>query len=599
MEFNPDQRKAAWKYRKFSIRDIQIEAILEASKKKLDKRIANAMKALYEGFVRTGKESIAIGAVLNSVTKALALTDTFTPSSCDTVELDAINKQSIGFQLITLLSEMGAIDLYIKDKTHMIKWTANMDKEFNSEVFHLLVAQNKFLKSKTISTDKVTPFRDKMLSQSSWYYNTPVASKRLEHYYSVVQDIKYKFKDFTGDEFIEAYKEHCDIPTVRLFDKPRINHLWEQIEASRENGGHYVNCMGDSVFRNYMMAEFGHFQTSHALRNLVEVEGIKDPIKYDATNSVMQMYALALKSGNLAQFVHLLEKKTGDFRTIIANMLNTVYSVEVFSKDNIKPIFMIWAYNAGQERVLNGSPKEIVDPFDGTVTYDYTNRSEGLLVIAEGVDYGTPEDLYNTFIKILEELVPEIFFLKAIFKKLVKGNQQETYTWTLPDGAIAQYANVTKKEQDKDLMEDIVEAIDSDGSRHIHTVYTKSLKTTASLAGLLPRVIHSIDAYIQRMIVVRAHAAGIVVVPNHDSFMFDKQHEQVMLNIIKEVYVSVLEDEVLKDIVNQLNGSKTDLSVKDSAGVMLTSESFSSKSEFGVLTAEDIMAGCPVEEEEL
>jgi len=621
LDFNVEDRKIAWRYRKISIRDIQIEAILYASKKKLPKRISNVLKALYEGFVRTGKEQISLGAVLNSVTKALELKNEFKCSITDSMlELDKEAKDSIGFQLILSLSEIGLINMFISDKTHMIKWVDEMAKEFNEEIFDKLVANNKFLKSKTVYTDKVYNDWDKMLSQSSWYYKTPVLSNELKAYFDIVQGIKYKFKEFTGDEFIAAYKAHCDIKEIRDYDKPRINHLWDQIEASRQNGGHYVQCMGDSVWRNYMMAEFGHFQTSHAFRDLVSVEGINNPIKYDATNSVLQMYSLALKSGNMAQYVGLLENKTGDFRTIIADKLNEQFNTNVFDKDGIKPVFMIWAYNAGKDRILNGSPKLITDPFDGSVTLDYKNRSKGLLSIAEGVNYGTEDKLYNAFISILEQLVPEIFFLKSIFKKLVKGNQKEIYSWTLPDGAIAQYANVTKREQDRELMESIAEAIDEDGDRHQHTIYTKYLKKSASLAGLLPRVIHSIDAYIQRQIVVRAHALGIVVVPNHDSFMFDEKYKTVMFNLIKTVYADVMEAKVLQNIVRELNENKVDLTVNLLPGegrlykalvakqpslakltkIPLTAESFYVLfPKFGKLTRENIMAGAPVEEEEI
>jgi len=599
LDLDPTQRKAAWKYRKLSIHDIQIETILYGSKKKLPNRLMNAFKALYEGFVRSSKgDQVALGAVLHPITKALAIKDIFKPSSCEEIELSDIDKQSIGFQFIVGLSEMGMINVFISDKTHMIKWTDNMLKEFSSTNFNKLVKLSKFLKAKTIFTDKVSITEDKMLSQSSWYYKTPALSEGLIEYLDTVQGIKYKFKEFTGDEFIQAYKNHCDIEELKGYDEVRINALWEQVEASRKTNGHYVKCMGDSVWRNYMMAEFGHFQTSHAFRDLVKVEGIDNPIKYDATNSVLQMYALGLKSGNLAQYVGLLETKTGDFRTIIANSMNDTFDTNVFTKDGIKPVFMIWAYNAGKDRILNGSPKVIVDPFDGTTTLDYTNRSQGLIDIAKGVKYGAEDTLYEAFIDILQNLVPEIFFLKAIFKKLVKGNAKELYTWTLPDGAIAQYANVTKKDQDKDTMEDIVEAIDKDGDRHIHTVYTKSLKVSTSLAGLLPRVIHSIDAYIQRQIVVRAHKLGIVVVPNHDSFMFDEQYKEVMFNLIKDIYAEVMETRVLANIVKELNISKVDLTIK-AKGNVVTANDFIEASSFGELTREDVMKGAPVEEEEI
>ena len=594
LDLNIADRKQAWQYRRLSIRDIQIEAIIYASKKKFNNRIKNSLQSIYEGFVRVGRDQVSLGSILNSVTKTLQLKDEFKPSSCDTIELDKVNKQSIAFQFITCLSEMGMLDIFISDKTHMIKFNERMEEHFNLEAFNKLVKLNKFINAKTIVTDEPEAYRNKMLSQTSWYYDTPEPSKELTEYFSIVQGIKYRFKDFCGEQFIQSYKSHCQINELKDYDKERINFLWEQVEASRNNDGHYVNCQGDSVFRNYMMAEFGHFQTSHSFRDLVTVDGINEPVKYDATNSVLQMYALALKSGNLGQYVGLLENKTGDFRTIIADKLNTKFDTDAFTKDKIKPVFMIWAYNAGKDRILEGNPKEIVDPFDGSIRLDFTNRSKGLLSIAEGVNYKDKDKLFDAFISILENTVPEILFLKSIFKKLVKGNPQELYTWTLPDGTKSQYANVIK---DKELIKDTVEAIDSDGDKHIHTVYNKSLQVSNSLAGLLPRVIHSIDAYIQREIVVRSSRLGIVTVPNHDSFMFDKQYQSTMFNLIKEVYADVMDGRVLQNIVRELNQTEVDSTIKN-RGIAITSEDFWNN-EFGELTREDIMKGSPVEEEEI
>ena len=53
----------------------------------------------------------------------------------------------------------------------------------------------------------------------------------------------------------------------------------------------------------YTQAEIGGLQTSSALRALVKVSGIDNKVKYDVRNNVVQMYALLMKTENLAKYV--------------------------------------------------------------------------------------------------------------------------------------------------------------------------------------------------------------------------------------------------------------------------------------------------------
>jgi DNA-directed RNA polymerase len=116
----------------------------------------------------------------------------------------------------------------------------------------------------------------------------------------------------------------------------------------------------------------------------------------------------------------------------------------------------------------------------------------------------------------------------------------------------------------------------------------------AKASGLLPRVIHSIDAYIMRQLVIRMNKLGIIVVPNHDSFLFSREYEATVTGAVKELLVEVMEGEVLSSIVKQLNKANKTLNVKTADGRVITADMFGEQ-----LTKEDIIAGTPMASEEL
>jgi hypothetical protein len=49
---------------------------------------------------------------------------------------------------------------------------------------------------------------------------------------------------------------------------------------------------------------------------------------------------------------------------------------------------------------------------------------------------------------------------------------------------------------------------------------------------------------------------GITVVPNHDSFMFDEKHYETILNIVRTLFIEIMQDRVLYSLVTQFNQTK-------------------------------------------
>ena len=570
-----EDRAAVYKYRDCVMRITMLNTVIN-SKQKLHKTAKELIEVVIKAALTNGAEEITLSQAVHQC--KLKPTVVYDKTGKATVETDQWMIDEIRLQFINELAELDYLELKVKDKTHMVALGDTISEGIDKEEVRELGKIAQFLAKKTIWLDQ-PPVTDKgMVTTSSWYYQTPTLSADQIEYFEAMHNTKYQFVDNAEELIEQAYLEHLQEEQLPIWAGPRIEFFKEQIRASHANGGHYIAVKGDSIWRAYMMAEIGHFQTSPALRALVKVADIKDKTKYDAKNNVVQVYALGLRSRSLGSYVQIVEETSWkqDIRKTMAEVMNRELEVTVFNKDNIKPLFMIWAYNAGKKRLMEGVTSEELSIFGTTYVKETT---PGLISLAGIEDHDL---IWTTWEDTLKELVPEIVVLKQVFKRLIKHNPLNEVQWTMPDGAIAQYASAETVSKE-------LHWVSSNGRKHQHTHYRKEIVTDAKSAGLLPRVIHSIDAYIARQLVLRASRLNITVVPNHDSFTFDEQFVDVIVDLIKRLYVEVMELGVLEDIVQQLNVANKSISIKDKDGmdIVFTQD----------LTAEAVMSGMPVEYE--
>jgi len=469
----------------------------------------------------------------------------------------------------------------IIEHTHMISIPDNYSDLIPSSTKEYLAKLASFLQMNTILLEPAS-IQKSMISRSSWWYNTPTLSQDQIDFINIMHSTKFEFKEDALDRLEECYKEHLKIDTLKDWHYTKLAHYRHQIQASLDNGGHYVAGRFDSALRWYFISDIGHFQTSKALRSLVKVSNIVKPIKYDMTNNVVQMYATVLGLRDLGQYVGLTANKVGDLRQIIADRMNAELGIDTFTKDNTKPLFMIWAYNAGKRRLMEGTYKVETDFFTGRD--NIIQVVDGLQILADGID---PDKVWSTWNNILTELVPSIVALKRVFNLLTRANPFEVAKWTLPDGSIAQYASV-------ELMEKQLHWVSSDLKTRTHTHHRKELVAGTKSAGLLPRVIHSFDAYMMRQLVIRCAQQGIVVVPNHDSFIFDEVYTDVIMSLAKDLFIEILESTAFSDIVTELNLVKASLALRDQNNEPITVDRFGDK-----LTPLAIRLGTPMEIEEI
>lgn len=596
--YSKDDRAIPYKYANLTRRSILLASIL-TSTMKISTVVQRTLKGLIEAelYLAQGK-SVTVAEL---IAKCPLRPTHIVHKNGDHTLLTDSNKDKfiideIKLQLINELVELDLIDMRVSQHTHMVETPSKLIPAHIKPMLQEAWELAQIVSKKTILLEPAPiDFKD-AITKSSWFYRTPNLSAAQIEYMTAMNNIKYQFTEDALDRLEACYIDHLmddngQLPAeFAVWGPAKLAFLREQIEASHANGGHYIQHKWDSALRTYMISEIGHFQTSKALRSLVKVEGIDNPIKKDFKNNVIQMYSILTKVRDLGKYVGLLPEadREEDVRSQLASALNAKLETDIFNKDIIKPLFMVWAYNAGKDRILDGDTI-VEEQFLGSATE--VVRTPGLIALTGAANTPANRDLlWSAFEESVVEYVPAVVVLKTLFKKLIKLNPLTQTQWTLPDGSIAQYASPAR-------ITDTLFWVTAAGKQHQHTHNRKVIVTNEKSAGLLPRIIHSFDAYVARQIVIRAARLGIVVVPNHDSFMYDIKHDATIDNIIQTVFIELLESDAFSNVIAELNQSGKSLAIKSANGTVITDETMYAA--YGRLTVEDLQQSNPTDLEEI
>ena len=581
-------RGKLYQYRNLAMRSALLRTLLdkEASRKKLLFKVITILEAVVETLISNAVNEAPIGQIVHKSYRAFKVNYILTKEGDKIEEVTPWMVDELILQLISELAELDMLNMKVSSGTHMISIPDGLAARVSKDEWHTLARDSAISRRKTILIEKSEVQSKNMISQSSWFYQTPRLSESIVKFLEIMNSVKYGFKPTAAAQIREKLLNHLKVNKLPSHGEVALSRFQDQIQASKKNGGHFVAGIFDSANRYYLLSEVGHLQSSEALRSLVEVEGITDPVKWDMRNNVTQMYAVSLKNKLLASSCGLVAEKdaTTDIRERIANGLNRMLKVEGFSKDNVKPLFMVWAYNAGKGRILEGVVKREKDFLTGHTVV--TRIIPGLRALA-GSKIIDDDKVWGAWMAMMQKHVSAIIALKMLFKQLIKYNPLTEASWVMPDGTISQYTSAETVSQELNW-------VSSNGTMRVHTHYRKEIVEDAKASGLLPRVIHSIDAYLMRQLVIRMNKLGIIVVPNHDSFLFDRKHEATVTKAVKELLIEVMEKEILSDIVKQLNKSEKALKVRTADGRAVTVDMFGER-----LTKEDILAGMPMAKEEL
>lgn len=185
----------------------------------------------------------------------------------------------------------------------------------------------------------------------------------------------------------------------------------------------------------------------------------------------------------------------------------------LFRREDLKQSHMISGYGAGKKLVT----KQFKEDFKGDFKEQYV----------------------DTFYQSQELVSPMVVKLKEMFQTLWNPSWTQV-SWTLPDGFKTDYRP----------MESVQLTINPFGIE-ISVIASVILETEMSSA-LGVNIIHSVDGYIARQMVVRCFAKGFYIWPIHDGFNCHPNFTHIMVETYKEIMSDILESELLEDIIEEI-----------------------------------------------
>ena len=242
-----------------------------------------------------------------------------------------------------------------------------------------------------------------------------------------------------------------------------------------------------------------------AWNKAVEGESIGYWMSLDATASGLQIMAVLTDDIQTAKLTNLCEGEMQDLYGSVQKHINAKATNKV-SRDDVKYPLMTTFYNSKEY------PKKVFDKQQLGLFYD-----------------------------AIDGLLPGPSAVLEILNKCWNSNGLY-HQWTLPDGHVAKVpveVTVTKVIHDPDLGDITFSHISNEPSR----VYR----------SLAPNVIHSIDGWIAREMVMRAKFPLAHI---HDCFVFNPNHWLEVRAIYKEIMIELNNMDLLSDIVFELTGKR-------------------------------------------
>jgi hypothetical protein len=271
-------------------------------------------------------------------------------------------------------------------------------------------------------------------------------------------------------------------------------------------------------------------------------------VELDAQNSGSQMYAVGMRSRHMAAMVGLYDlTERLDVYTELMRRLNENLGVNVFTRANVKSIFMTTLYNAGKKLILWGNGKEVDE--DGYDIIDMTAEAKGklepLMLTLDGLGI-SEDDAYRAYTHAMWEIAPEAMKMMKKLNKLV--DDRLVYEWIMPDGAFCQVAMTATQEH-------TIQWRDSKNKKHEMTFMEKILQSQGKASALTPSIIQAIDAFVLRRVIDMADLEGIEVVTLHDAYFVHPNNVARIGQIYKIVMCEVMEMDLLTNIYNQLSNT--------------------------------------------
>ncbi|NRA77088.1 MAG: hypothetical protein HRU18_02675 [Pseudoalteromonas sp.] len=163
---------------------------------------------------------------------------------------------------------------------------------------------------------------------------------------------------------------------------------------------------------------------------------------------------------------------------------------------------------------------------------------------------GEPQNLFGedtpeleAFYKTLNGLYPGAEELRADLLSIIEDDAL-CYTWKLPDGHVAKCKVMSMQQATITVGE-------------VSFLYRAEVNAPNERdVSLLANVIHSIDGYIVREMIRRAHALGFACFCVHDSFWCHPKYVGLMRQNYNNILADIHEANIMQDIMRELTGDQ-------------------------------------------
>lgn len=256
-----------------------------------------------------------------------------------------------------------------------------------------------------------------------------------------------------------------------------------------------------------------------SLRMLRATDSTNIPIELDATCSQRQIVSVLTGSLKTAMTCNVITDNSHiqDAYGLVAKEMSAISGLK-FDRTQIKQSDMISGYGAGRKKVIETLKEDLKDYyFDGVA---------------------------DIFYKASDIVDPMASKIKDIFQGLWDDSRTH-WTWTLPDGFKVQMYT----EEARQI------TVNPFGFGEI-SVIAHMIMPTSKNTALGVNVIHSVDAYICRQMVVRCPFDIITI---HDGYRCLPHHAPEMKRIYNEILAEITDSTLLEDIIEELVGIRIEL----------------------------------------
>lgn len=304
-------------------------------------------------------------------------------------------------------------------------------------------------------------------------------------------------QQFSGTEYLKI-----DIANCYGLDKEIWANRIQWVDANRGQLSHLSSKASSPIlFRKAVRA----LETVERGRPTNHIMGL------DATASGIQIMGAMSGCFNTAESVNLIDSGVRQcFYATVAGSMNTLPGVNITRDIIKKPVMTVFYGSTEQPKSILGEGPELV-----------------------------------AFYQALKEKATGAYDLMGVFQSYWNPGA-EYHQWTLPDGHVARVP----------VTQTVEKSLEIDELDHMRFAYrTKIVCPKAQSRALAANIVHSVDGWIVRQMVLAAHKQGFWMAPVHDCFFASPNHmNQVRANYVK-ILAWIAQANLVETILHEISGN--------------------------------------------